>query len=249
MKFSRAIVRSPGTNFSDGISTSTAGRADYDQAMVQHTAYCQALESCGLDLVRLEADLRFPDSTFVEDAAVLVHEFAIVTNPGAKSRNGEKELIRPVLKSLFEKVYSIEPPGTLDGGDICQVDNHFLIGLSERTNIEGGKQLSEQLKEHGYSSDFVDCSKFPGLLHLKSGIAYLGEGIMVVSVMSRTTHLSTASSWSKYFLMRRMQLIVYVSMIMFSSQLDSPNLGLNCPNSDTRRCRSRLASSKKWTVV
>ncbi len=53
--------------------------------------------------------------------------FAVLTRPGAESRRGEIEDMRPVLAEHFEKLYRIIEPGTLDGGDICQVDKHFFI--------------------------------------------------------------------------------------------------------------------------
>src|SRR5687767_13744640 len=69
--FRRAIVRAPGPNFGEGLTTLDLGAPDMERALAQHAAYCEALERCGLVLTRLPADVRFPDSTFVEDAAVL----------------------------------------------------------------------------------------------------------------------------------------------------------------------------------
>ncbi|MBE9474646.1 MAG: N(G),N(G)-dimethylarginine dimethylaminohydrolase, partial [Chloroflexi bacterium] len=74
-----------------------------------------------------------------------------------------------------------QPPGTLDGGDICQVGNHFFIGISERTNIDGAQQLARLLEQDGYSSSFVDIRGFEGLLHLKSSLAYLGDQRLVIT--------------------------------------------------------------------
>jgi len=71
MQFTRALVRPPSPNFADGLTTSSLGAPDVALALAQHEAYCRALEACGLALTRLEADPRFPDSTFVEDAAIL----------------------------------------------------------------------------------------------------------------------------------------------------------------------------------
>jgi dimethylargininase len=71
-------------------------------------------------------------------------------------------------------------PGTLDGGDVCQVDGHFLVGLSGRTNEEGARQLTAFLETLGYRSSIVDIRGTDGLLHLKSGMSYLGEDRLVV---------------------------------------------------------------------
>src|SRR5437773_912062 len=69
--FKKAIVCPPAPNFSDGLTTAELGVPNYHQALEQHAAYCAALEQCGLELIRLEADERYPDSCFVEDAAIV----------------------------------------------------------------------------------------------------------------------------------------------------------------------------------
>ncbi len=81
----------------------------------------------------------------------------------------------------FEHLHSIHPPGTLDGGDICQAGRHFFIGISERTNADGAQQLASILVQEGYSSSFVDLRGYKDLLHLKSGIAYLGDQRLVLT--------------------------------------------------------------------
>src|SRR5437016_7753121 len=69
--FSKAIVRPPSRTFAEGLTTAGLGAPDYHRALEQHAAYGAALEECGLELIRLEADERHPDSCFVEDAAVI----------------------------------------------------------------------------------------------------------------------------------------------------------------------------------
>ena len=167
-----AITRKPGPNFSAGITTSALGSPDYAKAMTQHAAYCEALRKCGLEVVTLEADERYPDGCFVEDTAVVTPEVAIITRPGADSRRGEELEIKLVLEK-YRKIEQITAPGTLDGGDILRADKHFYIGLSQRTNKEGAAQLSGILAGYGYTSSTVNVQAG---LHLKSGIAYLGKG-------------------------------------------------------------------------
>jgi dimethylargininase len=178
--FQRAIVRTPAKTFNQGLTTAKLGSPDFDLALVQHELYSKALQKCGLELIRLEAEERYPDSTFVEDVAVLIGRAAILTNPGPQSRKGEVTSMRPVLGRYFQKMYTITPPGTLEGGDICKAGNHFFIGISERTNQEGGRQLAEILINEGFTSSFVQVTGIPGILHLKSGIAYLGDNRLVL---------------------------------------------------------------------
>jgi len=178
--FTRAIVRLPATNFAAGETSVDYGEPVFADVLQQHTRYCEILQRCGLQLTVLEADVDHPDSTFVEDAAVLTEKVAVLTRPGAASRAGEVERIRPAVESYFKNVRPIVAPGTLDGGDICEADDHFFIGISHRTNPAGAEQLAGILHSHGYTSALVDIRAMTSILHLKSGIAYLGDNQLVV---------------------------------------------------------------------
>jgi dimethylargininase len=178
--FKQAIVRPPGPGFAQGLTTSELGPPIDELAREQHAAYCAALEACGLSLIRLEADERYPDSTFVEDTAVLAERCAVVTRPGAPSRQGEVAGVRAALAGLYPALHSIDAPGTLDGGDICQAGERFFIGVTARTNEAGAGQLAAILAAHGYAAALVDIRAIPGLLHLKSGLAWLGDGLLLL---------------------------------------------------------------------
>ena len=178
--FKQAIVRPPGPGFAQGLTTSELGPPTYELALEQHAAYCAALEACGLSLIRLEADERYPDSTFVEDTAILAERCAIATRPGAPSRQGEVAGVRAALAGLYSSIHSIVAPGTVDGGDICQAGECFFIGLTARTNPAGAEQLAAILAAHGYAATLVDIRARADLLHLKSGLAWLGDGRMLL---------------------------------------------------------------------
>ena len=174
--FTNAIVREPGKNFADGLTSVDLGVPEFEKVMEQWRAYCMALQDCGLTLMWLDADLRYPDSTFVEDTAVLTPETAMLTRPGAESRLGEVEAIANAVRGFYPEVQRIAAPGTLDGGDICEAGKHFFLGLSHRTNEEGARQLAEHLQREGYTSSCVDVRGTTSILHLKSGISYIGPG-------------------------------------------------------------------------
>jgi dimethylargininase len=175
MMYSRAIVRRPGRNFAEGITTSNLGKPDFEKALEQHDAYCNALVRCGVELIVLEADESYPDGCFVEDTAVVNSKVAVVTRPGAVARRGEEVEISKVL-SGYRKLETIEFPGTLEGGDILRTEDHYYIGLSGRTNSEGARQLSSILSKYGFTSSEITVEAG---LHLKSDIAYLGKGIFI----------------------------------------------------------------------
>ena len=178
--FSRAILRRPAANFASGETTVDLGVPVFAEVEKQYQGYCDALQRCGLELTILEADPDHPDSTFVEDAAVLTSARAIFTRPGARSREGEVARIRPEVEPHFKTVSEIIAPGTLDGGDICEAGNHFFIGISQRTNPEGARQLAKILESDGHTTATVDIRGMTNILHLKSGTAYLGENVVVV---------------------------------------------------------------------
>jgi dimethylargininase len=178
--FTEAIVRIPGSNFAQGLTTVQLGVPRFDQVLAQHARYCEALRDCGLTVTTLEADLDHPDSTFVEDTAVVIPRSAILTRPGARSRQGEVAAMRPILRRFFPALKEIDAPGALDGGDICEAGNHFFLGVSQRTNEEGARQLADHLAREGYTSEVVDVRGIRSILHLKSGVSYIGEKALVV---------------------------------------------------------------------
>ena len=179
--FTRAIVRPPAPNFSEGLTTADLGPPNYERALAQHEAYCRTLEQCGLTLTRLGPDPLHPDSTFVEDTAVLTDKCAVLTRPGAPSRAGEVASIKDALAKFYPSALSIQPPGTVDGGDVCEAGDHFFIGISERTNKAGAQQLADFLAPFGYTTTFVDIRGLNDILHLKSGIAYLGDNRLLTT--------------------------------------------------------------------
>ena len=168
--FKRAIVRIPARSMTLGLTSASLGLPDYDLAIKQHAAYVKALQSCGVEVISLDADEDYPDSTFVEDVALLTRNCAIVTNPGAPSRKGEKHCIGEILKNYYSDIYEINDHGTVEAGDIMMVNDHFYIGLSARTNKNGANQIISVLEKHGFTGSVVPLKE---VLHLKTGLSYL----------------------------------------------------------------------------
>ena len=180
-KFNNVIVRKPCKAVCDGITSAPElGQPIYEKALAQHEKYIEALKKCGVEVTVLEADERYPDSCFVEDPALITRKCAIITNPGAASRNGEKDEIIGAVRKYFpeDKIEYIKDPGTLEGGDVMMVGDTFYVGLSARTNAEGIRQLGEILNKYG-----LECVQVPleKVLHLKTGVNYLENNNMLVS--------------------------------------------------------------------
>ena len=176
--FTTAIVRTPGRSLTSGLTAANLGPPDYQKALAQHRQYIEALELCGLDVLILEADEAFPDSTFVEDVAIVTPKCAIITRPAAASRRGETASILPILEDFYSYIEKIQPPGTLDGGDVMQVDQHFYIGLSSRTNRAGTDQMIEIMHRYGMTGSVVPVTEF---LHLKTGVTQVAENTLLAA--------------------------------------------------------------------
>lgn len=175
--FTHAIARQPGANFDLGLTTADLGEPSYALILKQHQAYIQTLAELGLEVILLEDEPDYPDAYFVEDTAIVTPHVAVITRPGAPSRRGEEEKIEPLL-AQFRPIARIKAPGTLDGGDVMMADNHFFIGSSLRTNLEGAAQLAEVLKQYGHSAEVVPVDAG---LHLKSSVNFVGDNTLLVT--------------------------------------------------------------------
>jgi dimethylargininase len=175
--FTHAIVRRPGPEFNRGITTASLGLPDLELALEQHAHYCEALEACGLELLILEPDPTHPDCPFVEDTAVVTEHIAVIARPGAERRRGEERAVEEIL-SARGPIERIEHPGTLDGGDVLQVEKRIFVGLSDRTNYEGTRQLGSILDRHGYEVTVIPVGE---MLHLKSGVNHAGGDALAVT--------------------------------------------------------------------
>ena len=171
--FRNCIVRKPCKALVDGITSGLyPGKPDYELACKQHEHYIECLKQCGVQVEVLPPLEEYPDSVFVEDPAVVTRSCAIIANPGAASRNGEKNEILPAIKNF------ITGEGHLDGGDVMMVGDHFYVGRSARTNEEGIRQFSEILAKYGMTCSEVTLEK---VLHLKTGVNYIENNNMLVS--------------------------------------------------------------------
>lgn len=150
---------------------------DVALAAEQHAAYERRLAELGCRLVSLPAEPELPDSVFVEDAAIVVDELAVVTRPGAESRRGEIPAVARVLAE-HRPVAAIEAPGTLDGGDVLHLGRRLLVGLSGRSNRAGIEQLRTLLSSHGYSAEALP---FTGCLHLKSAVTQVAPDAVLLN--------------------------------------------------------------------
>jgi dimethylargininase len=173
--FCHAICRRPGADLARGLTTATLGKPDFARALAQHDAYVQALRDSGLNVTVLDAAPGYPDAHFVEDTAVVTPHVAVIARPGHPDRRGEERTIAPVLAE-HRPLERIVAPGTLDGGDVLMIGDHFFIGISERTNAAGAAQLTAILARYGHTATTVSVAAG---LHFKSSVNELGEVLLL----------------------------------------------------------------------
>jgi len=150
---------------------------DLDLAARQHDAYEAALRAAGCTVVRLRPEPDLPDSVFVEDAAVVFDELAVLTRPGAASRRSETASVREAL-SRYRTLAGIADPGTLDGGDVLVAGRTVFVGAGGRSNDEGIAQFAAILAPFGYRVVPVTTT---GCLHLKSAATLASDSVVLVN--------------------------------------------------------------------
>ena len=173
----KALVRMPSSRLAEGQVTHIDRVAvDEELADAQWEAYVAVLEAEGFETVPVDPSDDHPDSVFVEDAIVVFGGTAVITSPGAESRRGETDALRPLARKLGYTVREIEQPGTLDGGDVLTVGTTVYVGRGGRTNAEGIAQLRAIVAPLGYTVVAVPVTK---VLHLKSAVTALPDGTVV----------------------------------------------------------------------
>ncbi len=187
-----AITRNVSPRFNDcEITHIDRNPIDVEVARAQHHEYVQALKKLGCDVIELPAESDLPDSVFVEDAAFILPEVAVITRPGADSRKPETESIIRALAPHIRLV-RVREPATIDGGDVLVLGKYIYVGLSTRSNQEAVDQLNDLLGEYGYTVTGVqmhDC------LHLKTAVTRLGDSVLLINPKWVDTHHFGNFNW------------------------------------------------------
>jgi dimethylargininase len=150
---------------------------DVALAARQHADYEKALEKLGCLVHRLPSTSEMPDAVFIEDTAVVLGEIAVIARPGSASRRAETSDVEEWLKHRI-LLGRIEPPGTLDGGDVLVVGRRMFVGATARTNPEGLEQLRRIVEYFGYAMTVVEVR---GCLHLKSAVTAVSDHVLLLN--------------------------------------------------------------------
>lgn len=170
-----AITKIPSKSYANALSSDgEIATLDYQLALKQHQTYCDVLSGLGVTVIKLPADEAFPDACFVEDTFVIHKNTAIKCILGAETRKGEEVETSKVL-SNFKDILPLDPPASIDGGDVIVTPKHIFIGISERTNQESAKQIE---KLTGAEIIAVTVTE---KLHLKTSATYIGNNTIIKS--------------------------------------------------------------------
>jgi len=173
-----AVTHLPSPRLQHGERTYIGDAAvDYAVALRQHTQYCDALRSCGADIITLDVNRAMPDCVFVEDTAIVLDEIAVMMSMGAESRRGEPAGIEPTLRR-FRAIEHVRLPATIDGGDVVRAGRMLYVGASPRTNAAGIDALRDIVRRHDYEVIAVPVT---GCLHLKTACSALPDGRFLVN--------------------------------------------------------------------
>ena len=175
--FKNIIIRKPNKSVQNALSSQNINPV-FENILEEHNNYVEVMNGLNLKVNLLEPLEDFPDSIFVEDPAIIYKKNCIILNPYDPSRNGEKIIISKEIKNFFEKIYFIEN-GFIEGGDILNINNHFIIGLSNRTNKAGAENLSKILYSLGASVSVCETPK--NVLHFKSECSLIDDDVILVS--------------------------------------------------------------------
>ena len=177
--FTNAIARQPGASVTQGLREGAGADPDATVFRAQHFAYLKCLQQAGVKIHLLEPLEAYPDSVFIEDAALCVGNVAIVLKPGAPSRIGESKALKPVLEQWFDQVIELPGKGSVDGGDVLLAESEVFIGLSARTNKVGLDALTSIMSDLGFVIRRVNTPS--SLLHLKTGCGLLDASTIFAS--------------------------------------------------------------------
>ena len=155
----RAIVREVSNSFKKALASYFgSGPTNLNEAKLQHLAYVSKLEELGLSVNILPSDLNYPDCCFVEDHAVIAGDSALITNAGHDTRLGEKAVIQEALEKDL-KLEFMPSEARMDGGDVLQFGDKFLVGHSSRTNKKAIECLRDFVTSRGFSLHVIEVPK------------------------------------------------------------------------------------------
>jgi len=159
---------------------------DLAKACAEFDALVDLLQSAGAEVQLLPRDdATSLDSLYARDAAIMCDRGAIICRMGKAARSTEADAQERALLQMSVPILGrIEPPGTLEGGDVFWVDERTLaVGRGYRTNDEGIRQLRLLLGDSVDELIVVPLPHWRGpgdVMHLMSLVSPVDRDLAVV---------------------------------------------------------------------
>ncbi len=180
-----ALVARPGAAFGRAFDDPAHGflhPVDLAVARREHDAFVGTLETLGVTVHVLDAELDDPDLVYTFDPLLVTDRGAIPLRPGKANRAGEPATLEAWTAAAGIPTHGrIEAPGTVEGGDTLWLrPDLFCIGRTLRTNDTGTRQLAGLV---GGDVRIFDVPYWRGaaeLIHLMSVISPVADDLAVV---------------------------------------------------------------------
>lgn len=174
-RLTRVVLSTPRDAYFD-VSTHEAANipelADRELTIRQHDELKTTMAEFGCEVIDVPELAGHPNSVFTRDVAVCTPRGHIKLRMGLAARRGEEEWMSEALESIGEPcVGEIRAPGTVEGGDIILAGSVAFLGVSERTNAEGARQLAGMLADMGHE---VRTVRIEGCMHLGGAMSLIG---------------------------------------------------------------------------
>jgi dimethylargininase len=149
----------------------------------EHEALVALLQQAGVEVVVGEPLDSALDAVYVHDPAAVTSLGAVLLRPGKALRQVEVDAIERDLRAAGVGVLArLEPPATMEGGDMLWLDEHTLVvGRGYRTNDAGVDALRAVLPDVDVIA--VDLPHYHGrdeVMHLLSLVSPLADDLALV---------------------------------------------------------------------
>jgi len=159
---------------------------DLARAIDEYEGFLEVIGQTGAEILSLPAgDGVGLDSLYTRDASIVSERGVILCAMGKRLRAGEPAAQAAAFKAWGIRVAGcIEPPGTLEGGDVVWLDTRTIaVGRGYRTNDDGVRQLRALLGDSIDELIVVPLPHWRGpgdVFHLMSIISPVADDLAVV---------------------------------------------------------------------
>jgi arginine deiminase len=180
-----------------------------DETREEHNSFVAKLEGAGVKVNRLTELLatiakdgsalfvenvikKLPNLFFIRDLAVITSSGVIISSMHHAARSVEPAVMKSILEGMGIPILcEVEPPGSLEGGDILFLDKDtMLVGLSERTNEEGIRQVRESWLKEGRTLVKIPIRLVRESMHLDAVIGIISKNCISIHLPSIVGNLS-----------------------------------------------------------